>query len=151
MLGLRHSHQPEKVLLTDFFVAEREEAASIASGKSRNADYSTKNADNSVLAALWGALDETADYSRLAGDDFLIETGSVEGPWVFDLPTELIICLSDLPEAEFSQIADRWASSKELSYYGASGADMIPSLVTVKQLAEKAHSSKCRLMLRMAM
>ncbi|WP_374552353.1 hypothetical protein [Sphingobium yanoikuyae] len=111
-----------------FFVAECEEAAPIASGRARNADYSTKNAGNSVLAALWGALDETADYSGLAGDDFLIETGLVEGQWGFDLPTDLIIGLSDLPEAEFSQIADRWASSNELFDYGT---EMIPLLVTV--------------------
>jgi hypothetical protein len=137
-------------LLTDFFVAAPADAAAIASGSFRDPEYSTKNADNSVLAELWSALDETSNSSRLAGEEFLVAMGSKEGPWVFDLPDEMITRLYELPEAEFLRTADRWACSSELSHYNVSGTDKLPSLTILKRLAEQAHSSRRRVLLRMA-
>ena len=137
-------------MLTDFFVAAVEDAAAIASGAFRAPDHSTNNADNSVLAALWGAIDASADPARLAGEDFLVAMGSDEGPWVFALPEEMTTSLSELPEAGMLVAADRWARSEELCRYGVSGSDMGPALAAVKRLAEQARSTDCRVLLRMA-
>lgn len=144
-------HRLEKALLTDFFLATAKDASSIAEGTFRAPDYSTSNADNSVLAALWGAIDGFADNSRLASEECLVAMGSPEGPWVFALPEDMILRLSELPEPELLTAAERWAKSEEMFYHRVSGTDLMPSLTLLKSLAEKAQSTGRSLLLRMAM
>jgi len=117
----------------------------------RTPNHRTNNVDNSVLAALWKAVDQNADASRLAGEEFLVAMGSPEGPWVFAIPDELVIRLDELTEESFSEAADRWARSEELSYHRVSGLDLIEPLMTMKTLASDARSAEQQLFWRMAM
>ncbi|WP_324698603.1 hypothetical protein ACLIMP_07610 [Novosphingobium aerophilum] len=138
-------------MLTEFFLGRADDGVALSTDMARTPIYRTNNADNSVLAALWKAVDQSADASRLAGEEFLVAIGSPEGPWVFAIPDELVIRLDELNEDSFANAADRWARSKELSYHGVSGADLIEPLKTMKALASDARSTEHTLFLRMAM
>lgn len=138
-------------MITDFFIAALDDAMVIASDDRRTPDYSTRNADNAVLAGLWSALDASSDAAGLAGEAYLVAMGSAEGPWVFDLPDDMTARLSALAERDMLATADRWARSEALSYHQLTGADMLASLVVMKELAGKARSADLRLLLRMAM
>ena len=135
----------------DFFIAYRHDADNIALDFDRRPDFSTGNAENSVLAGLISALGFADTAKKLAGDEYLVAMRSDEGPWVFDLPDELTNGLAELQSENAADLADRWAASQELSYHGVTGADMLPAMNTLKSLAEKARGSEQRLLLRMAM
>ena len=141
----------ERVLLTDFFLGSSDDGVVLSVDTTRTPNHRTKNVDNSVLAALWNAVDQNADASRLEGEEFLVATGSSEGPWVFVIPDELVISLDALTEDGLFQAADRWAQSKELSYYRVSRLDLIEPLRTIKTLASDARSREQRLFLKMTM
>ncbi|OWK28020.1 hypothetical protein [Sphingomonas mucosissima] len=138
-------------MLTDFFLGPADDGAALSTDMARTPNHRTRNADNSVLAALWKAVDQDADASGLAGEEFLVAMGSPEGPWVFVIPDELVIRLDELTEDRFSEAADRWAQSEELSYHHVSGQQLIESLQTIKRLAGNARSAEQKLFLRMAM
>lgn len=136
---------------TDYFIANRHEADLIAREFDRRADFSTGNADNSVLAGLTAAMGFAEIAQQVAGEDYIVAMGSDEGPWVFDLPDELVGGLAELQNEDAADLAARWAASEELSYHGVDGADMLPALNTLQSLAKKARDSQQRLLLRMAM
>lgn len=136
-------------MLTDFFLGSAEDAVALSTDVARTPNHRANNADNSVLAALWKAVDQNADASRLAGEEFLVAMGSPEGPWIFAIPDELVIRLDELTEDSFSETADRWARSEELSYHRVSGPDLIEFLKTMKALASDARSTEQKLFLRM--
>lgn len=138
-------------MLTDFFICPVGDGAALAKDMARTPNHRTNNADNSVLAALWKAIDQNADASRLAGEECLVAIGSLEGPWVFAIPDKLAICLDELAEDSFSEVTDRWARSEELSYHRLSGVDLIEPLKAMKTLASDARSAEQKLFLRMAM
>jgi hypothetical protein len=138
-------------LLTDFFLGHADDGVALSTDMTRTPNHRTNNVDNSVLAALWKAVDQNADASRLAGEEFLVAMGLPEGPWVFAIPDELVIRLDELTEDSFSEAADRWARSEELSYHRVSGLDLIEPLKTMKTLANDARSAEQKLFLRMAM
>lgn len=138
-------------MLTDFFLGAADDGVALSTDMARTPNHRTKNADNSVLAGLWKAVDQNADASRLAGEELLVAMGSPEGPWVFSIPDELVIRLDELTEEGFSDAADRWARSEELSYHRVSGLDLIEPLKAMKTLASDARASQQKLFLRMAM
>ncbi|WP_066681574.1 hypothetical protein [Sphingomonas sp. CCH9-E2] len=138
-------------MLTDFFLGAADDAVALATDMARTPNHRTNNADNSVLAGLWKAVDQNADASRLSGEEFLVATGSPEGPWVFSIPDELVIRLDELPEEGLADASDRWARSEELSYHRVSGPDLIEPLKAMKILASGARASNQKLLLRMAM
>lgn len=138
-------------MLTDFFVGPADDGVALSKDMARTPSHRTNNADNSVLAALWKAVDQNANASGLAGEEFLVAMGSPEGPWVFAIPDELVIRLDELTEDSFADAADRWAQSKELSYHSVSGKDLIEPLKTMKALASGARSAEQKLFLRMTM
>jgi hypothetical protein len=139
----------ERALLTDFFLGPPDDGVALSTDVARTPNHRANNADNSVLAALWKAVDQNADASRLAGEEFLAAVGSPEGPWVSALPDELVIRLDELTDDSFSEAADRWARSKQLSYHRVSWLDLIEPLKTLKTLASDARSAEQKLFLRM--
>ncbi len=138
-------------MLTDFFLGAASDGAALSTDLARTPNYRTNNADNSILAGLWKAVDQNADASRLAGEEFLIAVGSPEGPWVFAIPDEFVIRLDELTEDSLSEVADRWARSEELSYHHVSGLDLIEPLKAMRMLASDARTAEQKLFLRMAM
>jgi hypothetical protein len=141
----------ERDLLTDFFLAPANDGLALATDMARTPDHRTNNADNSVLAALWKAVDQDADPSSLAGEACLVAMGSPEGPWVFALPDELVVRLNELSDDKISDAADRWARSDELAYHRVSGADLIEPLRTLKTLVGGAQATGQTLFLRMTL
>jgi hypothetical protein len=69
----------ERALLTDFFLGSADDGVTLATDMAPTPNHRTNNADNSVLAALWKAVDQNADASCLAGEEFLVAMGSPEG------------------------------------------------------------------------
>lgn len=137
-------------MLTDFFLGAADGGVILAMDMALTPNYRTNNADNSVLAALWKAVDQNADASRLVGEEFLVAMGSPEGPWVFAIPDEFVIRLDELTVDGFSEVADRWAQSAALSYHRVSGPDLIEPLKAMKALASEARAEEQKLFLRMA-
>ena len=138
-------------MLTDFFLGAADDGVAISADLTRTPIHRTNNADNSVLAWLWKAIDQNADATRLAGEEFLVAMASPEGPWVFAIPDELVIRLDEITEDSFSDAADRWARSEQLSHHRISGLDLIEPLKALKTLARDARSTEQKLFLRMAM
>lgn len=138
-------------MLTDFFIAPAEDAASLANDFARLPDHGANNLDNAALAALWAAMDANSGHVTLEGEDHMIAMASAEGPWIFDLPDAMTARLAGLGEPELNAVADRWAKSEELAFYELQGADLIEPILTLQSLAKTARSKGQRLLLRMAM
>lgn len=137
-------------MLTDFFIAPVDDAVALATDFERLPDYGANNLDNAALSALWAAMDTSGSHASLQGEDHMVAMGSPEGPWIFDLPTEMTLLLVGLSETERSAAADRWAQSDEMSFYQLSGADLIGSVGVLQDLAAAADAKGQRVFLRMA-
>ncbi|MEM7778868.1 MAG: hypothetical protein AAF697_00595 [Pseudomonadota bacterium] len=138
-------------MLTDLFVANRDEAETLVSDFSRKPDLTTNNADNSVLAGLWRVLDSSADVSILEGDNCLAAMSTPEGPWVFDLPAAFLSALSRLQEDQLALTTSAWADTEEMQYSGARAEDLIEPLRALRSLASNAVAQEKQLLLRLAM
>ena len=137
-------------MLTDFVVADRSEAEAVSSSTTRSSTwpcFESKGLDNSVLAALWSALDPSADSGSLEGEKHLIFTQGNNGPWVFNVPTELVTGLSALSPGLLLQVAERWVEQPELKPAGWRAPDVAPAIEALSAIASTAISEKKCLLL----
>jgi hypothetical protein len=142
-------------MLTDFVVATPEEAAAVSASTNRRsawACFESKGLDNSTLAALWSAIDPSADASALEGEAYVVFSGSGRnGPWVFELPTDFVRHLGALPRDSFLPVAERWVKSPELSYARWRGSDVVPAIESLNEMASIAIKKEKALLLWMSL
>lgn len=141
-------------MLTDFVVASPDEASTVSSSSSRHLTwpcFQANGLDNSVVAALWSALDPTADASSLEGEACLVFQAAKEGPWVFNLPTPLVAGLASLPPESLLAVADRWVAQPELVHAGWQGSDVAPAIKALKGIASTAVQQNSALLLWMSL
>jgi hypothetical protein len=141
-------------MLTDFVVADRSEAEAVSSSTTRSSTwpcFESKGLDNSVLAALWSALDPSADSGSLEGEKHLIFTKGNGGPWVFNVPTALVTGLSALSPGLLLQVAERWVEQPELKPAGWQALDVAPAIEALSAIASTAISKKKCLLLWMSL
>jgi hypothetical protein len=137
-------------MITDFYVGTVGDAKDIISGEtSLRPALSTGNADNSVLAELWAALDPEADVSSLAGEGCIVASGD-GGPWVFELPKVLVAKLADLSDAAVPQVCNAWARGAEMSYHGVTGPDLAKPLGDLRDVARQVDAASNSMLLFMA-
>jgi hypothetical protein len=113
--------------------------------------YEAKGLDNSVLAALWAALDPSADASVLEGEGSLVHKHSKEGPWIFNLPDGFVASLSSLPSQSTLAVAARWVQQPELSHANLHPEDVVPAIEGLRGVAAIAVERKEALLLWMSL
>jgi hypothetical protein len=141
-------------MLTDFVVASPDEAAAVSASTNRQVNwpcFESKGLDNSVLAALWSALDPSVDARALEGETHLIFTAQQGGPWVFNIPTVFVSGLAALPQESFLPVAERWVKQPELAYAGWQGSDVTPAIAALKDIASIAVQRQQSLLLFMSL
>ena len=141
-------------MLTDFVVADPSEAEAVSSSTTRSSTwpcFESKGLDNSVLAALWSALDPSADSSSLEGEKHLIFMQGKGGPWVFNVPSELVAGLSVLSPSLLLQTAERWVEQPDLKRAGWRAPDVAPAIEALSAIASTAISKKKCLLLWMSL
>jgi hypothetical protein len=141
-------------MLTDLVVANPEEAAAVSSNSNRAAIwpcFSANGLDNSVLAALWSALDPAVDSSPLEGEAHLIFSEDKAGPWVFHLPGSFVTKLSSVTPESVVTAAERWVKHPELAHAGWSASDVAPAIEALSQIASTAEKMQKALLLWMSL
>ena len=141
-------------MLTDFVVADPSEAEAVSSSTTRSSTwpcFESKGLDNSVLAALWSALDPSADSSSLEGEKHLIFMKSKDGPWVFNVPSGLVAGLSVLSPSLLLEAAERWVEQPDLKRAGWRALDVAPAIEALSAIASTAISEKKCLLLWMSL
>jgi hypothetical protein len=103
-------------VLTDIIVARSADAEAILETELPSASYpgfDAKGLDEAHLAALLGVLGDGD-----AGDDWAdslepLAQADAEGPWLFELPGELVTQLARLPDGEHGRVAAAWGKTDE--------------------------------------
>ena len=138
-------------MITDFFVAERSDAAAIAANPSAfRPALCVKRLDNTVLADLWAAISSSAETASLQGEDYLLFNGD-GGPWVFELPDDLVNGLAELPDDRLDSVCSGWAAGEEMQYFGISPGDLRRPLGDLRLVAGEAQRANKRLLLMMSL
>jgi hypothetical protein len=105
-------------VLTDFVIAGREDAQRVCDSTCPSKEFSgldAKGIDTIKLGTLYAHLTETEfDPQFIIGDDPLA-TGSDEGPWVMEVPPDLVQRLAALDARELAAVAAKWAKTEEFS------------------------------------
>jgi hypothetical protein len=141
-------------MLTNFVVANPNEAEAVSSSVNCSSNwpcFEANGLDNAVLAALWSALDPSADASSLEGEAHLIYMKDKDGPWVFNIPTPLVTALGALSPASFLSIAEQWVKSPELAHAGMQGSDVVPAIEALSSIASTAVKQHKSLLLWMSL
>jgi hypothetical protein len=142
-------------MLTDFVVALPDEAAAVCASTSRRSAWTcfeSKGLDNSTLAALWSAIDPSANASALEGEAHVVFSGAGRnGPWVFELPTDFVGKLAALPRDSFLPVAERWVKNPELSHARWRGSDVVPAIESLNEIASIAIQEQKALLLWMSL
>jgi len=101
-------------VLTDIIVARSTDAEAILETQvpsQRYPGFDAKGLDEAHLAALLGVLGD-------ADDDWAdslepLAQADEEGPWLFELPAELVTQLAQLPDGEQARVAAAWGKTDE--------------------------------------
>ncbi len=80
-----------------------------------------------------------------------VASGGDEGPWVFELPADLVNRLSGLSADQSSQVSAQWALTEEFALDGWVEVDVTCALEAIAQLAARAAASDQRLYLWMSL
>ena len=141
-------------MLTDFFVASSGDAQAICENASRHStwpSFESNGLDNSVLAALWSAIDSSIDSSSLEGEMYLNFAAGKDGPWVFNFPTTFVESLATLPNESLLPVAERWVKQPEMAHAGWPGAAVVPAIKALKNVASIAVQKQQALLLLMCL
>jgi hypothetical protein len=136
-------------ILTDFFVAEEAEIASIVSGgpADQMPTVQESGVDDVKLATLNG-IATGRDYSTDGGFDHLLEeveevtSKGNDGPWVFAVPAALVAALRSASAERLVTIADEWAATEEWMADGVPADDLRPLLHDLASLARSVEPPK---------
>jgi hypothetical protein len=113
-------------VLTDIVVVDSEQAEDVLNAQVPSESFpgfDAKGLDQIKLASLRAIL-TNEDYDAAWAEHIPLVAGedNSEGPWVYELPEDIVATLADLPEADEPRVAADWAATDEL-------ADWSPELV----------------------
>ena len=80
-----------------------------------------------------------------------VVTVSEEGPWLFRLPTELVVRLASLAGGDERAVVSRWAATEEFALDGWSASDVARALDEIVALARKGLDAGHSLFLWMSL
>lgn len=104
-------------VLTDFVVANRRDARRVCNAACPSKEFSgldAKGIDPVKLATLYAVLTGTEFNPSLIGGDPLA-TGGDNGPWVMEVPPDLVQRLAKLDADGVAAAAAKWARTEEFS------------------------------------
>jgi len=104
-------------VLTDFVVVDRRDAQRVCDSACPSKDFTgldAKGIDPVKLATLYAVLTDTEfNPSFISGDP--LATGGDEGPWVMEVPPDLVQHLAKLDTNGVAAAAAEWAKTEEFS------------------------------------
>lgn len=104
-------------VLTDFVVVDRRDAQRVCDAACPSEEFSgldAKGIDPVKLGTLYALLTDTEFNPSFIGGDPLA-TGGDDGPWVMEVPDDLVQRLSKLDAKGIAATAARWAKTEEFS------------------------------------
>jgi len=103
--------------LTDFVVVDRSEAQRVCDATCPSEEFSgldAKGIDTVKLGTLYAVLTEIEfDSAFMSGDP--LASGGDEGPWVVEVPADLVQRLAKLDAKQLAAVAAKWAKTEEFS------------------------------------
>jgi hypothetical protein len=136
-------------VLTDIVVVDAEQAQDVLHAEVPSEafpGFDAKGLDQIKLAVLRALLtgeeydEEWVDNIPLVAGD---EAG--DGPWVFQLPDDIVAALADVPAADEAAIAAEWAESEEFA--GWDGETVTGMLHELAALARRAGEANKKLLM----
>jgi hypothetical protein len=101
-------------VLTDFVVADRGDAQRVCQSRCPSRDFSgmdAKGLDGIKLGSLWTIL--TGVESGPAFKNDTLCSGGEDGPWVFEVPADLVQQIARLSSSQLSSAGSRWGETEE--------------------------------------
>jgi hypothetical protein len=137
------------VVLSDILVADAEQAEEVLLAEVPSDSFPGFDAhglDQPKLARL-RALLTNEDFDPAWADNvaLLASAAGDEGPWVFELPDDIVATLADLPPADEERVAVQWAGSVELGGWSAAQAREV--LRELTRCARRAGEANKKLLL----
>ncbi len=106
-------------ILTDFVVADISEAQRIGDSLSPSWEFDgldEKGIDHVKLATLYALLSDQPYDSAFMSEASLVYVASDDGPWVQQVPPDLVSRLANLAENDYPRIAQQWAQTEEFTH-----------------------------------
>jgi hypothetical protein len=103
--------------LTDFVVADRADAQRVCDSDCPSEEFSgleAKGIDPVKLGTLYAVLTETEYDPSFVGGDPICDGGE-EGPWVIEVPNDLVQRLAKLDAKQIGAVAAKWTKTEEFS------------------------------------
>ena len=103
--------------LTEFVLADRVDAQRVCDSVSPSDEFKSmdaKGVDPVKLGMLYAILADTEDVPDFVDDEPLCDGGE-EGPWVMELPKDLVQRLARLDATQIGAAATKWANTEEFS------------------------------------
>jgi hypothetical protein len=104
-------------VLTDFVVADREDAQRVCDSDCPSQDFAgldAKGIDTVKLGTLYAIL-TGGEFDPSFMDRASLCSGGEEGPWVFEVPADLVQRLARLNARQLLSVAAQWAATEEFS------------------------------------
>ena len=108
-------------VLTDFVVANRHDSERVCDSDCPSQDFAGRDAkgiDTVKLGTLHAIL-TGADFDPSFMSDCLCSRGE-DGPWVFEVPSDMVKRLAALTAQDVSSVGRKWAATEEFSTPGDS-------------------------------
>jgi hypothetical protein len=105
-------------VLTDFVVASPKDAKRVGKSSCPSKDFKgldAKGIDTVKLGTLYAILTGAEFDPSFMSEDALRFAASEEGPWVFEVPSDLVKLLAELNDKELKSVAAKWAKTEEFS------------------------------------
>jgi hypothetical protein len=140
-------------VLSDLVAAPATDADRIANSVNPAAEFGgidIKGIDSVKFGTLHAILTGRSFEDLLPEYDPVV-TVSDDGPWLFRLPTELVVRLASLAGGDERAVVSRWAATEEFALDGWSASDVARALDEIVALARKGLDAGHSLFLWMSL
>lgn len=142
-------------VLTDFVVADRRDAQRVCDAACPSEEFSgldAKGIDPVKLGTLYAILTET-DFDPAFIKDEPLAMGGDDGPWVIEVPVDLVLRLAKLDAQGVAATAAKWANTDEFSpkYDNWPAEDVHELLAELVDLCAKAAAAKKSVLMWMSL
>ena len=131
-------------VLTDIVLAGTNEAKKVEASDGPSREFpgiDAKGIDQVRMGTLYAILTSTEyDPGFMLDEESVIEPDDEDGPWVQIVPQEMVLLLSELPDAGIPAVADQWSKTEEFQpeYSSWSQEDILKFLEQIRSLSKKA-------------
>lgn len=143
---------PDVGVLTEFFVADADQAAALAVPGPLDSDVPTllaKSIDPVKVATLYqiaAGLTEEVDET-----DDPVDTKRPEGPWLVVIRDEVTSAFAAVSDDLLPSVSQQWAATEEWTLDGGTANDLLPVVRGLRDLARQAQPPDRRLYLWMSL